>query len=113
MTSTRQQILDERRRLRADYGELSNSLAALLLRHDPIGINFDDNTDEYELEAGTILPRLRGCTSADDVRRVVHEEFVRWFDASTAGSEEDYTEVASDIWRLWLASKTSNSGPRC
>jgi len=35
-------------------------------RHDPIGINFEVNTDEYESEAGTILPKLRSCRSADD-----------------------------------------------
>jgi len=97
---TREEILEERRRLREKYGELFDSTAALLFRHDPIGINFENNADEYEPEAGTILPRLRGCQSVDDVRRVVHEEFVRWFDAGNAGPEERYTAIASDIWQL-------------
>jgi hypothetical protein len=90
---TREEIREERRRLRMEYGELFDSTAALLLRHDPIGINFDDNADEYEPEAGTILPRLRGCRSANDVRRVVHEEFVRCFEAGTAGEEERYSAI--------------------
>lgn len=47
--------------------------------HDPMGINFEDNKDEYELETETILPRLKDCHSADEVRRMVHQEFVRWF----------------------------------
>ena len=46
-------------------------------RHDPVGINFESNTDEYEPEVGTILPQLRSCKSADDVRRMVDREFVR------------------------------------
>ena len=102
MPRTREEILQERRRLKAEYGKLFDSVAALLFQHDPIGIAFEnENTDEYEPETGTILPRLRGCESASDVRRVVHEEFVRWFDAGNAGPEERYSDIASEIWQLW------------
>jgi hypothetical protein len=101
MTGTREEILEAQRRLKAEYGQLFDSVAALLFQRDPVGINFDENTDEYEPETGTILPRLRTCRSADDVRRVVHEEFVRWFDASTAGSQERYAQIAEEIWALW------------
>jgi hypothetical protein len=101
MTKTRDEILEERRRLKAQYGALFDSMAALLYRHDPIGINFDDNKDEYEPEAGTILPRLSGCRSAEDVLQVVHEEFVRWFDRGTAGPPEHYEKIASEVWQLW------------
>jgi hypothetical protein len=101
MSQTREEILEERRRLKAEYGKLFGSVAALLFRHDPVGINFEDNTDEYEIEAGTILPRLRNCESGQDVRRVVHEEFVRWFGSDTSGPEERYTDIASEIWELW------------
>jgi len=31
-------------------------------------------------------------------RLLVHEEFVRWFDADTAGPVERYKKVASRIW---------------
>jgi hypothetical protein len=86
---TREEILKERRRLRAEYGELFDTTAKLLFRHDPIGISFDQDTeDEYESEAGTILPRLHTCRSAADVVKVIHEEFVRWFDPIIAGPED-------------------------
>lgn len=100
MTKTREDILEERRRLRAEYRELFDEISTLLFQHDPIGINFDHNTDEYEIETGTILPRLRHCRSVDDVQKVVHEEFVRWFGSATAGPAEHYTEIASQIWQL-------------
>ncbi|HET9363783.1 MAG TPA: hypothetical protein VFP71_02235 [Candidatus Angelobacter sp.] len=103
MARTREEILAERRLLRNEYGNLFDSLAALLFRHDPVGISFV--ADEYEPEAGTILPRLRNCESARDVQRVVHEEFVRWFNADIAGPEERYTDIASEIWRLWQGKK--------
>src|SRR6267378_3626062 len=101
MTRERDEILENRRRLRAEYGELFDSMAALLYRHDPIGINFEVNTDEYESQAGTILPKLRSCRSADDVLQAVHAEFARWFDFDTAGPPEHYKEIASEVWQLW------------
>jgi hypothetical protein len=101
MTKSRDEILQERRRLRAEYRELYDSTAELLFRHDPIGINFDHNTDEYEPEVGTILPKLRFCQSATDVLQVVHDEFGRWFGPITAGPKERYGEIASEIWQHW------------
>jgi hypothetical protein len=97
----REEIQEARSRLRQEYGQLFDSISALLFRHDPIGINFEENTDEYDLEAETILPRLRTCTSELDVLRTVHEEFVRWFDVQTAGPREKYAEIAAGIWDLW------------
>jgi hypothetical protein len=83
------------------YGALFDDVAAVLFRHDPIGINFETNTDEYHPEARTILPRLRHCASAGDVLVVVHEEFRRWFGAETAGPASRYTGAAAAIWELW------------
>jgi hypothetical protein len=101
MPRTREEILEERRRLKTEYGELFDTVSALLFRHDPIGIAFDnENSDEYDPEAGTILPRLRNCESVSDVQRVLHDEFVRWFDAGNAGPEERYALIASEIWEL-------------
>jgi hypothetical protein len=102
MCRTRDEILEARKRLRGKYGELFDATAALLFRHDPIGISFDNlNPHEYAPEAETILPRLRGGQSSDDVLPVVHREFVRWFDADTAGSRERYAQIASELWQLW------------
>ena len=101
MGQSREEIRRERAILKKKYGKLFDQTAALLFRHDPARINFEVNTHEYELETGTILPRLTSCHSADDVRRVVHEEFVRWFDHSTAGPERAYSKIAAEIWELW------------
>jgi hypothetical protein len=88
-----------RKALRAEYEELYDRVSAILFEEDPIGINFDDNTDEYELEVDTILPRLKTCRTAADVQAVVHEEMVRWFDV-TAGPAERYATIATRIWVL-------------
>ncbi|NOT26274.1 MAG: hypothetical protein HOP16_09240 [Acidobacteria bacterium] len=72
-----------------------------MFQHDPIGLNFKTNIDEYDPEARTILPRLSGCSSAEDVERVLLEEFGRWFTPEIAGPSERYRGVAGDLWQLW------------
>lgn len=94
-------MLEEKRRLKAEYGDLYDATAALLFRHDPIAIDFKTNTDEYEPEAETILPRLRECRSETDVVRVVHEEFVRWFSEEDAGPRGKYEQIGRELWDLW------------
>ncbi len=76
---------------------------ALLFYHDPIGINFETNTDEYRAEAQAIVLRLGSATDEASVARITHEEFVKWFGASTAGAFERYRTIGSDIWHLLAA----------
>jgi len=88
--------------IKREYGSLFASISAALFEADPIGINFDENTDEYEPEAGTIIPRLGSATSAEDVQVIVHEEFCRWF-GPDVGPRERYAAVSAKIWDLWCA----------
>jgi hypothetical protein len=91
---TRQQLLTGQQGLVA-------SIEDLLFRHDPIGINFDHNTDEYRPEAETITLRLPEAATEHDLRRIIHEELVRWFDASIAGPVERYDSIAREVWQIW------------
>ena len=97
-------VREARRELQTLYTEMFESLSDVLIGHDPIGILFDENHGEYDPEVGTILPRLREAHSEEDVRSIVHEEFVRWF-SDSAGSVDKYSDIARDVWALW-------TGPR-
>ena len=67
---------------------------------------------DHETETGTIWPRLRGCQSEDEVRRIIHEQLVRWFDVAIAGPEERYAKtIASEVWQLWRL-KIQQENPR-
>lgn len=92
---------EKRRRLRREYGALFEVVAEILFRHDPVGINFDVNPDEYEPEAETILARLPYCRSAEDTAAAVHQEFQVWFTPEVAGPREKYEGAAEEIWRAW------------
>ncbi len=103
----RDRIRAERKKLKERYGDVFDEISAILFTIDPVGINFRTNTDEYDPEVGTILPRLTECGSATDVRRVVFEEFCSWFGAGEAGSETDYTEGSRLIWEAWTRSQSA------
>ena len=97
-------IWRERDALRRQYGTAYEQMNNILFAEDPARINFGYPTDEYEPEVCTILPRLHDCRSVDDVRRVVHEEFIKWFHVDIPGSTnppdppEMYDAVAKRIW---------------
>lgn len=94
-----------RKAIRLEYGELFDALSKLLFQADPMSINFETNTDEYEPEVGTIIPRLKQAQSETDVRQIVHEEFCMWFGGKIAGPIEGYGDIASKIWTEWLRNK--------
>jgi hypothetical protein len=81
--------------------ELVASLEALLFRHDPIGLDFGDNIDEYRAEAETICLRWVEAASEADLQRIMHEEFVVWFGADTAGPADRYAAAAEEAWRTF------------
>jgi hypothetical protein len=80
--------------------EFFAAVSGAMFQHDLLGINFGDNTDEYDAEAGTVIPRLGACFSVEDTARVLHEEFVAWFGSETAGDIASFRALASDVWRL-------------
>lgn len=105
MNKSRAQLHKERKQLKATYGALYAELLRLFRLADPIHIGSSAPRDEYEPEVSTVLPRLTQCRSASDVQKVLHEEFVRWFDAGLAGSLESYAQLAADTWRAYVATR--------
>ena len=114
------EMIARRDRVRREFGPFYDAVLRILQEHDPVGIAFA--AEEYDPEVSTILPRLGEAHSVDDCRKIVYEEFVRWFSdsdarsweerlASTkAGPEENYQGIAEDIWSLWTARNGGTSG---
>jgi hypothetical protein len=95
-------IRENRNRLKERYGSQYDEILSILFRHDPIGINFETNVDEYEPEVDTILPRLKEARSPDELRRIIHEEFLHWFNGEdTAGPETNYDKIAREVWAAY------------
>jgi hypothetical protein len=90
---------DARRR----YDVLVAAVKAALDAADPISLlEMGAPSDEYGLEVGTIVPRVAKASDLDEVTRIVHKEFVRWFDRDIAGPITAYEAPAREIWQAVL-----------
>lgn len=98
-----------REAVKSKHSVLFSQLQKCFFEHDPIGINFGFNVDEYDPEVGTVIPRLPDCHSQADVLVVLHEEFVQWFGAATAGNASRYEKIAADVWRIWKRTQQGNT----
>ncbi|WP_202413803.1 hypothetical protein [Duganella sp. CY15W] len=47
--------VEKRKAIRREYAVLFDALSKILFEADPLGINFETNTDEYEPEVGSII----------------------------------------------------------
>jgi hypothetical protein len=97
-----------REAIRANDPHLFDKISECLFTNDPMGINSETNTYEYEPEVGTIIPRLAFCSSEQDVHNVVYEEFCTWF-GDSAGKKENYSKVSTEIWKLWTNKQTQQA----
>jgi len=103
MSTERELLRRERLVLKEKYGDLFTAVSEALFKADLQGINFETNTDEYEPEAGTIIPRLGQANGQQDVVAIVREEFCRWFGPEEAAARRNYEPVAKQIWEAWCA----------
>jgi hypothetical protein len=104
-------VSSDRERKRVGPGEggrLYFELLEIFFRHDPMGINLDDNADEYSPEVETILPRLKEADGVDVLADVLHEEFDLWFSGG-AGPRERYLPIAREVWERLQADEPMDS----
>ena len=89
----------------APHIDIVERISALLFRHDPMNINYETNTDEYDPEAKTIVLRLLDVSDFTTARvhRIVHEEFRWWFSALEAGPFEHYEQIAHEVTQIAVA----------
>jgi hypothetical protein len=94
-----------RQEVRQHTPELFDAVSKILFEQDIVAITCcgeDDNTDEYDLEAGTILINLPECESKEQARDLIFNVFVQWFGMYVATEHIDrYDKVATLIWELW------------
>src|ERR1051326_5953167 len=93
---------DRVERLKREYGWLYDEALAMLFRHDPMGINFETNPDEYAPEVATILPSLASADSAAHLSEIICEEFEYWFGtASSRIHRSIYNDLAEELWAAY------------
>jgi hypothetical protein len=97
---------DDQKRAKARFLKLQRAVSAILQHHDPINLSqIGAPDDEYDPEVGTIVPRLREARNDEEVRTILHEEFVRWFGLDEAGPVDLYSAPAKEVWDQWLLAR--------
>jgi hypothetical protein len=91
----------DHKRLKKGYLGLYDETLRILDASDLAGIGEGRPADEYALEVGTILPRLREALSAEDVSNIVYEEFLKWFGPVGIVSMQRCAEAGAKIWEAW------------
>lgn len=87
-----------------DYGNLFFTVTLLLFNHDPIGINFGDNPDEYVPEVHDIIARLQDNPNKLTTVQICNEVFNDWFGKELIHGI-DFTLIAEDInieWKKYI-----------
>ncbi len=76
-------------------------ISAIILKYDPMHIGTAVESDEYDLEAATILSRIKEVHSKDELADIVYEEFQSWYGKDAVGEKEQYVKMADEIWETW------------
>jgi hypothetical protein len=83
----------------AKLAELFAAAVRAINAADPIGLLASGAPDdEYSSEISTVVPRLTKAQSVQECQDILHEEFIRWFSADTAGPPEAYAKLAIELW---------------
>jgi hypothetical protein len=93
---------DDRNALRRQYAGLYEEVESILFRHDPVGINFEENADEYDPEVSAILPKILSAQSPDEVQQIVRDEFEHWFGPDTTFREESFEPIGAEVFEAVL-----------
>lgn len=102
---------DERKALRRKYASLYEEVESILFRHDPVEIAFEDNTDEYDPEVSTILPRAYPAETRDEVLTIVRDEFLRWFAPQRIFRQGSFEQIADEVFEAISPSTAIKAHP--
>ena len=94
-------VEDYRKKRVKEYSEAFDKVSMVLFEHDPIGLNFDDNVDEYELEAGMVVSQFSKANSVDELETIILKIFVECFDEELATRKREvYQLIAKEVWQI-------------
>ena len=86
---------------RGAYADLLDEVSATLFLHDPLALNLDEHTGEYDELAARLLVRLRTVNNRWDTAGVIHAACTDLAGAARAGRAERYRDLAGDVWEVW------------
>jgi hypothetical protein len=89
--------------MKQTLGNLLDNITKILYDHNSEIMLLDKNIpeDEYDVEALNIVKKIFECDNVIDVKNIVSETFIEYFGECAVTRDQDYTDIAKEIWRLW------------
>ena len=81
---------------------LKAEVTEILYYYDLVGLaKLYAPEDEYSIEAGSIIYRLKDIEDLTSLRWMVYEVFENWFSNVPPSSDRRYRYIAEEIWEAW------------
>jgi len=93
--------------LRAANSALFAAVREILVRHNVMGIEGEEASDEFDYEAARLLIPLSEASSYEDLLIGVYMFFAVWFTASVAGPPNRFAALSQELWNLELRSRAA------
>lgn len=89
--------------IKQTLGILVDNIAKTLYEHNSEIMLLDENIpeDEYDVEALNIVLRIFDCDNMEEVQNIVANTFVEYFGKCAVIRDQDYINIAKEIWILW------------
>ena len=91
----------QHRMLQKEYGNFYRTVSDILFRHNPMELDGNHNTGDYDPEIDILLSRIQEAEHLAALQELLWEIFRTDFGAEICGSRERYEVAASEIWNAY------------
>jgi len=87
--------------LQKEYGNFYRTVSDILFRYNPMELDGNHNTGDYDTEIDVLLSRIGEAEHLTALQELLWEIFQTDFGAEICGSRERYDGAASEIWKAY------------
>jgi len=91
----------QHRMLQKEYGNFYRAVSDIVFRHNPMELDGNHNTGDYDPEIDMFLSRIREAENLSALQELLFEVFLTDFGEENCGSRERYDVAASEIWKAY------------
>ena len=87
--------------LQKEYGRFYRGVSDILFRHNPMELDGNRNTGQYDPEVDLLLSRIREAEDLNTLGALLFEVFLTDFGEENCGSRERFDVAAAEIWKAY------------
>jgi hypothetical protein len=91
----------QHRMLQKEYGNFYRVVSDIVFRHNPMELDGNHNTGDYDPEVDLLLSRIPEAENLRALQELLFEVFLTDFGEENCGGKERYDIAASEIWKAY------------